>query len=362
MTIRRRIGAAMGLALALAVPGIATAHSRPAGYVYTETNAASGNAVLGFARAQDGTLTAIGSFATGGTGTGGGLATQGEVILAGGGAWLLAVNAGSNDISVFAVHGDGSLTLTDRASASGLRPVSLAAHDGLVYALDAGGSGNVAAFVLTGGSLTHVAGSDQPLSGNATNPAEISVSPNGRFAMVTERNTNAIDTYVATPDGRLSGPVTSASSGPTPYGFAFDRLGHAIVSEAANSALSSYRVSASGAHVISASVLTGGLAACWVAVTPNGDWAFDANAHGGTISSFAIGPSGGLTLAASVAASTGASSAPLDLGVTSDGGFLYVNVSGAHGVAAFAIGTGGSLTQVGGLTSIPAGASGLAVS
>jgi 6-phosphogluconolactonase (cycloisomerase 2 family) len=352
----------MGLALALAVPGIATAHNSAAGFVYTETNAAGGNAVLGFARAQDGSLTPIGSFATGGTGSGGGLATQGEVILARGGAWLLAVNAGSDDISVFAVHGDGSLTLTDRTSSSGSRPISLAAHGDLVYALDAGGSGNVAAFVLAGGSLTHVAGSDQPLSGSATNPAEIAVSPNGRFAMVTGRNTNSIDTYVATPDGRLQGPVTSASSGPTPYGFAFDRLGHAIVSEAANSALSSYRVSASGAHVISASVLTGGLAACWVAVTPDGAWAFDANAHGGTISSFAIAPTGRLTLSASVAASTGASSAPLDLAVSSDGDFLYVNASGAHGIAAFAIGSGGTLTQVGGLSSIPAGASGLAVS
>jgi 6-phosphogluconolactonase (cycloisomerase 2 family) len=352
----------MGLVLALAVPGIASAHNHAAGYVYTETNAASGNAVLAFARAQDGTLTAIGSYGTGGTGTGGGLATQGEVILAGGSAWLLAVNAGSNDISVFAVNGDGSLTLTDRASASGSRPISLAAHDGLVYALDAGGSGNVAAFELAAGSLTHVAGSDQPLSGTATNPAEISISPNGRFAMVTERNTNAIDTYLATPDGRLRGPVTTASSGPTPYGFAFDRLGHAIVSEAANSALSSYRVSASGAHVISASVLTGGIAACWVAVTPDGAWAFDANAHGGTVSSFAIAPDGALALKASVAADTGAGSAPLDLAVTSDGGFLYVNLSGAHGIAGYAIGAGGSLTQVGGLTPIPAGASGLATS
>ena len=359
---RRQVGAAIAIALSLAVPGIVSAHDGAAGYVYTETNAASGNAVLGFARAQDGTLSAIGTFATGGLGSGGGLATQGEVILAGGAAWLLAVNAGSNDISVFAVNADGSLTLTDREPAWGTRPVSLASHGGLVYVLDAGGAGNVATFALVAGSLTHVAGSDRPLSGSATNPAELSVSPNGRFVMVTERNANAIDTYLATPDGGLRGPVTTASSGPVPYGFAFDRLGHAIVSEAANSALSSYRVSAAGAQVISASVPTGGLAACWVAVTPDGHWAFDANAHGGTISSFVITPNGSLTRAASVAAATGAGSAPLDLATSPDGGFLYVNVSGDHAVAGFAIGSGGSLTQVGGLAPIPAGASGLAAS
>lgn len=362
MTARRTIGAAIALALALAVPGIAAAHDGAAGYVYTETNAASGNSVLAFARAEDGTLSAIGSYPTDGLGTGNGLGTQGEVVLAGGGAWLLAVNAGSDDISLFSVGADGSLTLADRTPASGSRPVSLTASGDLVYALDAGGAGNVAVFRLADGALTHVAGSDRALSGTATNPAEVAVSPNGRFVMVTERATNTIDTFLATPDGGLRGPVSATSSGPVPYGFAFDPLGRAVVSEAANSALSSYRVDGAGARVISASIPTGGLAACWVAVTPDGAWAFDTNAHGGTISSFAIGPNGALSLSASIAASTGVGSAPLDLATTSDGGFLYVNVSGAHGIAGFAIAADGTLTSLGALTSIPAGTSGLAVS
>src|SRR5665647_179047 len=121
MRHRRLMGslAALGAGIALAVPGVVTAHDGAAGFVYTETNGASGNAVLAYARAGNGSLTAIGSFATGGLGSGGGLGSQGAVTLAGDGRWLLAVNAGSNDISTFRVRGDGGLVLTDRTDAAG---------------------------------------------------------------------------------------------------------------------------------------------------------------------------------------------------------------------------------------------------
>jgi len=161
MSHGRLIGglAALGTALALAFPGLASAHSGAAGYVYTETNASTGNAILAYARANDGTLTWLGTYPTHGLGTGAGLATQGEVILAGGGKWLLAVNAGSNDISTFRVDADGRLGLTDRAGAQGSDPVSLTAHGSYVYVLDAGGSGNIAGFWIGGGMLHRIAGS-----------------------------------------------------------------------------------------------------------------------------------------------------------------------------------------------------------
>jgi 6-phosphogluconolactonase len=170
-----------------------------------------------------------------------------------------------------------------------------------------------------------------------------------------------LDTYRVS-DGVAGAPVSTASSGPVPYGFAFDLRNHPIVSEAANSTLSSYRLSNAGATVISASVPTGGTAACWVAVTPNGRWAFDTNAHGGTISSFSIAHDGSIALVQSVAASTGTGSGPLDLGVSSNGRFMYVNESGAHMLGGYRIGSGGSLTALSGAPTLPAGASGLAVS
>lgn len=350
-------------ALALALPAGATAHDFARGYVYTETNAASGNQILAYARQSDGSLTQIGTFATDGRGTGSGLATQGEVILTGGGRYLLAVNAGSNDISTFRVRDDGRLELTDRTGAAGTMPVSLTEHRGVVYALDAGGAGNIAGFRLgRDGDLDHIYGSVRPLSGSGTNPAEIGFSSDGRTLLVTERATNLLDTYAVDWFGRAFGPRTTASAGPTPYGFAFDHRDHAIVSEAANSTLSSYAVHPWDVRVITASAPTFGAAACWVAVTPNGRWAFDTNAHSGTISSFSIGFGGRLTLGHAVAANTGAGSAPLDLEVSSDGSNLYVLESGTHVIGGFRLMAGGALVPVPGGPAVPASSSGIAVS
>src|SRR5262249_5741293 len=115
--------------------------------VYTMSNAASGNHILVFSRGSDGSLSPAGSVATGGNGTGAGLGNQGGVVLTDDGEWLLAVNAGSNSVSVFAVEDEG-LRLIDVAASGGLRPISIATHDNLVYVLNAG-SDAVSGFVLT---------------------------------------------------------------------------------------------------------------------------------------------------------------------------------------------------------------------
>src|SRR2546428_1752114 len=94
------------------------------GAVYTITNQLAGNAVAVFARSADGTLTPAGSFATGGTGTGVGLGSQGAVTLSGDGRLLFAVNAGSNDLSVFGVRPNG-LSLLSRTASGGALPTSV---------------------------------------------------------------------------------------------------------------------------------------------------------------------------------------------------------------------------------------------
>ncbi len=75
------------------------------------------------------------------------------------------------------------------------------------------------------------------------------------------------------------------SSGAAPYGFAFDGQGRLFDTEAAASALSSYTLSSTGVpSVISASVANGQVAACWVALTPDGRYAFTIDAHNAAIS------------------------------------------------------------------------------
>src|SRR6476619_6948476 len=71
------------------------------GAVYTTTNASSGNEVLAFNRAVDGSLTFQGSYSTGGLGDNTSLGSQNAVILSQNNHWLFTVNAGSHQISTF---------------------------------------------------------------------------------------------------------------------------------------------------------------------------------------------------------------------------------------------------------------------
>ena len=75
------------------------------GYTYVNDNTAGANTVAGFARHADGSLTPIpGSpFAIGGAGLAAGLSSQGAIQATPDGKFLLAVDAGSNQISVLRV-------------------------------------------------------------------------------------------------------------------------------------------------------------------------------------------------------------------------------------------------------------------
>lgn len=339
-----------------------------AGSVYTMTNASIGNAVLTYRRAADGTLTPAGSAGTAGLGSGGGLGNQGGLVLSDNGRWLLAVNAGSNTIAVFRVGGDGSLTRTSTVPSGGTQPISVTLSGDLVYALNAGGSENIAGFRLGhGGALQPIAGSARPLSGTGVGPAQIEFDPEGRVLVVTEKNTNQITTYLVGNDGLASAPLVTPSHGATPFGFALSRTGVLIVSEAFGgaadaSAASSYELSADGGlQLISGSVATTETAACWFVVTPNGRLAYTSNTGSGSISGYAV-EQGRLTLldADGRTGVTGPGTAPTDLALSNNGGYLYALNSGNQTISAFAVGADGSLTPIGTVSGLPASANGLA--
>jgi 6-phosphogluconolactonase len=86
---------------------------------------------------------------------------------------------------------------------------------------------------------------------------------------VTEKDTNLIDTYEVGRSRRPGVIKPQGSAGQTPFGFAFDRRGHLIVSEAFGgaadaSAVSSYDVDDGLIDPISPSVGTTESAACWI--------------------------------------------------------------------------------------------------
>src|SRR5579863_3309724 len=127
----------------------AQSSSQP-GAVFVQTNAADHNKVIAFERASNGTLSNVGEFDTDGRGSGGvndPLESQGSVTLSHDHSLLFAVNAGSGNISVFAVH-HALLTLLDKVPSGGSQPVAVAQHNNLVYVLNSGGAGSVVAFHL----------------------------------------------------------------------------------------------------------------------------------------------------------------------------------------------------------------------
>src|SRR5215204_5614400 len=239
------------------------------GAVYVLTNQPS-NAVAAFDRAPDGTLTPAGMFSTGGSGNPVAqpgdpptdpLASQGALILSDDNNKLFAVNAGSNEISVLSI-GKDSLTLVDKVSSGGVRPISLTVHENLLYVLNEGGTPNITGFTVSDtGDLTPLPGSTRPLSGGSmADPAEVSFSHDGALLVVTEKAANLIDVYVVGSDGVAGPPISNPSAGLTPFGFAFDQRNHLIVSEAFGgapnaSAVSSYTATLSGTlDVVSGSV------------------------------------------------------------------------------------------------------------
>jgi 6-phosphogluconolactonase (cycloisomerase 2 family) len=335
------------------------------GAVYVLTNAAGSNAVEVFDRAADGMLTPAGSYATGGQGIGGtgaALGSQGALALSDNGQWLFAVNAGSNDISVFAVSPASGLALVDRAPSGGLQPISITSYHDLVYVLNAGGSGNIAGFRLDqNGALTPIANSTRPLSGSATNPAEVKFSRDGRVLAVTEKATNIIDTYAVDSNGYAGQGKTFPSPGATPFGFDWGLQDTLVVTEAPGSAASSYTASADGTlKLVSTSVPDKGAAACWLAITNSGSLAFAANAGTSTISTYRVRPDGSIGLAIEVAASVPGRGA-IDLGLSHDSQYLYQLSAGSQSkiITGYRVASDGSLNQINSLETLPLSAVGV---
>src|SRR5947209_2929763 len=142
MHTAKRLLAVAGL-LALGSIGSVTAvqgvHAAPTlkGHVYIDDNTAGTNTIAAFNRSANGSLTAVAGspFAAGGAGTGAGIGSQGALQLSSDGKYLLAADAGSNQISVLTINADGSLTPVSGSPfwSGGTKPVSIAVHGSLVY-------------------------------------------------------------------------------------------------------------------------------------------------------------------------------------------------------------------------------------
>ena len=208
------------------------------GAVYAMTNEFTGNHVIGYGRAADGTLTQIGSFPTGGNGAAfdGGegldpLISAYSLFITGGNRFILATNAGSDSVTVFRVNRDLSLTRTDVVPSGGDGPNSIAVRNRIVYVsnIDADGvfngepdqEGNITGFRLTPqGRLIAIPGSTR-LLGNR--PSAVQFSTTGDYLVVASINAGSaalasgsddeLVLYGVQPNGRTTlDPLSTAAS------------------------------------------------------------------------------------------------------------------------------------------------------
>ena len=363
----------LATAAAVAVPASASASTGASpviGHVYVNDNTAGTNTIAAFNRHADGTLTpeAGSPFPAGGAGTGAGLASQGAIQITPDGGFLVAVDAGSNQISVLQIHFDGSLSLVSVTDSGGTLPDSVAVHGNLVYVANSGnGDANYTGFRLGfNGQLLPIHASTVTLAANAA-PGDVLFNGTGTKLAGTEVGTSVIDSFTVGFDGRLTAAPGSPfpAQGLGPFGSEFrptnpDQL---FVSNAHNvgagtGTVSAYTDSFNGTLTsIGASPFADQQTApCWVEITHDGQFLFTVNTGSGEISRYQIAPDGTLTLLGSIPVAATGGVGAVDARLSPDSRFLYVDESRIGKVGAFAV-NGGNLTELG--TSpfaLPAGA------
>jgi 6-phosphogluconolactonase len=362
---------------AILAPAMASAHVRPhhpwrhGGDVYVNDNTATANTVAAFHRRPDGSLQALpGSpFATGGAGTGAGIGSQGSLQTAFGGRYVLAVDAGSDQVSVLAVGRNGSLRPVPGATVSsgGTEPVSIAVHDNLVYVANAGaGASNYTGFVLGFDGVLHPLPGSTIALPDGSQPGDVLFNATGSKLAATRVGTSLIDSFVVGHDGRLqeASGAPYPAQGPGPFGSEFRPTdpSELYVSNAhggpGNGTVSAFRDARDGTltSIGSSPFADGQTAPCWVEISHDGRYLFAVNTAEPSISSYAIGRDGALTLLRSKSFSDPAGLGPVDARLSPDGNTLFVVDGGASQVSAFHV-NGGTLTELpSSPTGLPAGA------
>jgi 6-phosphogluconolactonase (cycloisomerase 2 family) len=354
---------------AFAAPEPTHGYGLAGGAVFALTDNPAGNAVATYHRAADGILTPAGTYPT--RGLGGVLpgsvidhtASQGALAYDQARGLLVAVNPGSNTISVFYVHGD-RLTLSQVLPSGGDFPVSVSVHGDHAYVLNALGGGSLYGYRIDGGRLTPIPGSYRALGLGTTaasqftaTPGEVTFTPDGTQLLVTTKGaTNAVDVFAVEPDGSLSAaPTVNSLPGDVPFAAVFDQAGHLVLAETGPSAIATFTLARDGRLTQLAAAGTGQAATCWVMRA--GRFFYTSNAGSGSVSGFSVSPSGGLTALGNTATDAGT----VDATSAASGRFVYVETGAAGIVNEFAETASGALTRIGSVT-VPdgAGAEGIA--
>jgi len=338
--------------------------------VYLDDNPgapAAANTIAGFVRNGDGSLTALpGSpFAAGGLGLGASLGSQGAIQVTDDGRFLLAVDAGSNQISVLRINDDGSLAPVAGSpfASGGVEPNSIAVSDDLVYVENTGPPApNYTGFWLgRGGQLTPIPNStvtvaagpsaalgDVLFNNDGTKLVGVEVGPTTGPSRIDSFRVNWNGTLTAAPGS----PFPAQGLGPFGSQFSPINPNQLFVSNAHNGAglgtVSVFNDSWNGTltPIGTPPFADDQTAPCWLVVSHDGEYLYAFNTGSASVSSYSIARDGTLTLIASTPVSGLAGGLGTDIALSADDSTLYLNEGGSnHAVAAFAV-DGGTVTQL----------------
>ncbi len=336
----------------------------PGNVVFVQTDGLSGNQIVVYRRHGDGTLSQGAVYPTGGNGgqlTGSVVdhtASQGALTYDRADNVLLAVNAGSNSISVFSVYGD-HLVLRQVLSSWGTFPASITVRRGEVFVLNALNGASLQGYAVIGGHLVPLPWTHRSL-GLATGksgdpeqfthtPGQVAFSPDGSKLIVTTKAAGqSVEVFKVGPFGTISQTPVVTADPTVPFAVTFDPQGHLLLAEAAG-AFVSFQVNNDATLTQLSSVPTGQAATCWV--TPAAGYYYTSNAGSGTLTGFSDSFGGQLTLLGNTPTHAGT------IDATSTGGNLYVQGGLEGTVDEFSVAANGSLTPIGSLV-VPGAAGG----
>jgi 6-phosphogluconolactonase len=330
------------------------------GFVYLDNNTAGANTIAGFSRGPDGALTPLpGSpFAAGGAGLGAGLASSDAIHVTDDGRYVLAVDAGSNQISVLRIGIDGSLTPVPGSpfSSGGVEPNSITENDGLVYVSNTGAGGtNYTGFALSPwGQLIPIPGSTVTLPEGSA-PGEIVLNGDNTKLAAMRVGTSVIDSFTLDRFGRPhaapGSPFAAQGLGPFASRFRPTNPNQLFVDIAHDGAglgtVSAYNDLPDGQLLsIGASPFADfQTAPCWQVISPEGRYLYALDTGSAEISAYEIAWNGTLTLLSNTPVSATPGVTGTDIALSPDGHTLYLNMAKVDGVGEFAV-HGGTVTQL----------------
>jgi len=339
--------------------------------VFVQGNELNGNTIHVFARDGQGKLKPAGTYATGGRGGDqvdaptDSLASQGSLVYDDASGMLLAVNAGSGTLTSFRVEGT-KLEHRRVIDTGGEFPSSIAVRGKVVYVMNAGGEGSVQGFRITTKGLVPIPGSFRSLglANEAvpkfdTSPGEVEITPDGRSLVVTTKGNNTVEVFPLKKDGvpAVAEPVVNKSAGNVPFAISFDRTGgRMLVAEAEKSTVTVYKVRHDGRlKVLQQPLANGQEVLCWLERA--GDHFYGGNTGNSTVTGYRMDRHGRLALTNEVGLATPPSSKSqgvIDIAVTKDAKFVYVQNATSGTIDGFRVERNGSLTKVTTVEGLPA--------